>query len=399
MKLKNVLFIIFSFLFLIPTDTFALSSDYQDKVYNVVGETVVEDKVNIYLFYGNGCPHCAKEEAFLDRLEEKYQGKINVYRYETWYNSANKNLMLSIKTLFGVNATTGVPFTVMGEEYYPGYNDYVGKKIEDKLREYLEIDTITEDVVDENKENIPFLGEVDVKEVSIGLIAVILGLVDGFNPCAMWILLFLINMLFEMKNKKRMLLFGLTFLTVSGIVYFLSMLGITEIFSLISVPLVRSFIGIVAFIAGLLNIRKYITTRNEENCCHLVDNKKRKKIFNRIQKFTAEKNLLLALIGVIVLAVSVNIVELACSTVFPATFAEILAVNEVTGFLKIIYLLIYTLFYMLDDMVVFVIAVATLNIAASSTKYGKYSSLIGGIIMLLMGLLLVFKPEWVMFNF
>ena len=91
MKLRNVLFLIFSFLFLIPSDTFALSSNYQDKIYNVVGEEVEEDKVNIYLFYGNGCPHCAKEETFLDRLEEKYQGKINVYRYETWYNSDNKN--------------------------------------------------------------------------------------------------------------------------------------------------------------------------------------------------------------------------------------------------------------------------------------------------------------------
>lgn len=87
------------------------------------------------------------------------------------------------------------------------------------------------------------------------------------------------------------------------------------------------------------------------------------------------------------------------STVFPATFAEILAINEITGISRILYLLVYTLFYMLDDMIVFVIAVCTLSIATASSKYGKYSSLIGGIIMLIMGLLLIFKPEWIMFNF
>ena len=109
--------------------------------------------------------------------------------------------------------------------------------------------------------------------------------------------------------------------------------------------------------------------------------------------------MLLALGGVVILAISVNIVELACSSVFPATFAEILAVNNVTGIMKIIYLLIYTLFYMIDDLVVFTIAVATSQLSTASSKYGKYSSIVGGIIMLLVGLLLIFKPAWLMLNF
>lgn len=375
-----------------------MSEDYEDLVYNVVGEEVVEDKINIYFFYGDGCPHCAKEEKFLDRLEKKYSDNIRVLRYETWKNDDNKNLMLDIKTLFKKNANSSVPFTVIGSETYTGYNDYVGEKIENKLNEYLGI-TTNNKIVDENKEEIPFLGEIDVKEVSIGLVAVILGFIDGFNPCAMWILLFLINMLFGMKNKKRMLLLGITFLTVSGLVYFLSMLGLTTVFSFIPVPIIRSLIGVVALVVGLYNIRKYHLTKNSDEGCHVVDESKRKKIFTRIKKFTKEENLFLALFGVIILAISVNMVELACSTVFPATFAEILAINEVNAVMKIIYLLIYTIFYMLDDMVVFIIAVSTLTITTASSKYGKYSSLIGGIIMLLMGILLIFKPEWVMFNF
>lgn len=398
--MKKFIVCFLSFLFLFPFSTFALSDDYDDLIYGITGEFIEEEIVNIYFFYGDGCEHCAKEEKFLDQIIKKYENNVRIFRYETWYDDHNKNLMLSVKKLLGKNENISVPFTVIGKESYSGYNDYVGEKMENQLRKYLELDIDNSNIVDENKEEIPLLGRVDVKEVSILLIAIILGLVDGFNPCAMWILLFLINMLFGMENKKRMLFLGISFLFVSSLVYFLSMLGLTTIFSMISMPVIRSLIGVVAVIIGFYNLKKYLNIKKSDNeGCHVVDSTKRKKIFNRIRKFTTEKNLWLAFFGVVALAISVNLVELACSTVFPATFAEILAINDVTGFSRILYLLVYTLFYMIDDMVVFVIAVCTLSIATASSKYGKYSSLIGGIIMLIVGLLLIFKPEWIMFNF
>lgn len=394
---KLLLFFIFVF-FLIPFNVFALSSDYEDILHTVVGENVEENKINIYFFYGSGCGYCAKEEDFLDNLEIKYAGKINVFRYETWYNSENSSMMLSSKTLFKVPSNKTVPFTVIGNRYESGYNDYIGEKIESYVINYLEED-VTPSVVDESKIEIPFLGKIDKKGASIGLIAIILGFVDGFNPCAMWVLLFLINMLIGMKDKKKMFLFGFTFLIVSGIVYFLAMLGISTFLLYVSIPVIRSIIGIVAVVIGVYNIKKYIDTRTDEFGCHVVDTKKRKKIFNKIKKFTNEKNIFLALLGIVLLAISVNTVELACSTVFPATFAEILAVNEISGISRIIYLVIYVLLYMIDDMVVFIISAATFTVFSSSSKYGKYSSLVGGIIMAIVGILLILKPEWVMFNF
>ena len=402
MKMKNnklLIIIIALILLIIPTSVNALSDKYEDKTAALVNVQPEENKVNIYLFYGNGCPHCAKEEEFLEEISNKYKEEINIYKYETWYDANNKELMLQAKEVNGVNKNISVPFTVMGSEVYSGYNSYVGDKIEKKLIEYLGKDNSEETIIEKETEYIPTLGNINVKETSIGLIAVILGLLDGFNPCAMWILLFLINMLFDMKNKKRMLLLGMTFLLVSGGVYFLSMLGITAVLSFISVSFVRSIIGLVAIVVGLLNVKKFLESRKSDDGCHVVDAKKRKKIFTRIKKFTTEKNIFLALIGVIILAASVNLIELACSTVFPATFSEILAINNVHGLLRLFYLLIYTIFYMLDDMIVFIVSVCTLQIAAHSTKYGKYSSVISGIIMLIIGLLLIFKPEWIMFNF
>ena len=404
MKRNYKLLLVFLLLIIFPISVKALSKDYEDKLYTFLGKDVIEDKINIYFFYGDGCPHCKAEETFFNDLAEKYSDKYNFYMYETWNSKDNTDLMYSAKEIMGDTVNRAVPYTVIGTESFTGYNDFVGTKIENLIIHYTTKEEEKEEKPDEYaadkyKEEIPFIGVVDKRDVSIGLVAVILGFVDGFNPCAMWILLFLINMLIGMHDKKKMLIIGFVFLLTSAVMYFLFMLGIANILSFLSTKLIRRIIGIVAIAVGSYNVYRFFKERKQDAGCHVVDETKRKKIFSRIKKFTTEKNLFIALGGVILLAISVNTVELACSSVFPATFAEILAVNEVSGISRIIYLLIYTFFYMIDDLIVFIIAVATLELSTTSSKYGKYSSIVGGIIMLLVGLLLIFKPEWLMLNF
>ena len=157
------------------------------------------------------------------------------------------------------------------------------------------------------------------------------------------------------------------------------------------------FIAIIALIGAIINLRAFIKSR--DSGCEVVDDKKRKTIFKKIKKFTHEKSLLLALVGVIGLAISVNLVELACSAGLPLVFTELLVINNVNSFMRFTYTLLYILFFLLDDLVVFFIAMFTMKITGISTKYNKYSHLIGGIIMLLIGILLIFKPEWLMFQF
>ena len=391
-KIKKL--VLLFLLILIPFNTYALDKDYNDLVYKIVDKEVEEGKINIYFFHKTSCPHCKKEGKLLDELEKKYDN-INIYRFETSSSSVNSNYLKQVKTLFG-ETSLGVPFTVIGEKTFLGYNEYVGDEIEKTIQKYLEEDIETEK--EKSTFELPVIGKVNVKEASIPFIAILLGLIDGFNPCAMWVLLFLINMFFGMKNKKKMFLLGYTFLFTSGLVYFLSMLGISVVLDMATIKWLQIIIALVALVAGILNIRTFIKTRNESGC-HVVDDKKRKKIFKKVQKIIKEQNIIFALIGVILLAASVNLVELACSLGFPAIFSEILALNNITGFARIIYLLIYVIFYMIDDLVVFTIAVCTLSISTRSTKYTKYVNLISGIIMILIGLLLIFKPEWIMFNF
>ena len=387
--MKKFKLLIFTLLLFMPTLLSAKSS-YIDKVYDIVGEEKT-DNLTIYLFHQESCPHCRKEMAFLDELEEEYKDKITVRRYEVTGSKKNAEYMDLVKERFEKHDPY-VPFTVIGDETFTGFGDSRKEEIRSIIDNYLKENKDTEKTF-----SLPLLGKVSAKDVSIPLVAVVLGLIDGFNPCAMWVLLFLINMLFNMQDKKRMWLIGFTFLFTSAFVYFLAMLGLSVVLSFTAVIWVRRIIALVALIGGILNIKSYIETPKDG--CTVVDSKKRKKYFTRIDKFTKEKSIIFALIGVIALAISVNMVELACSAGFPSIFVSIMDLNNVSLVKEILYILLYVFFYLIDDLVVFIVAMVSLKLSGITTKYNRLCHLVGGIIMILIGLLLIFKPEWIMLNF
>lgn len=387
---KRIKFVLF-LLLIIPTSTLALSKDYNDyvgKYYNIKND----EKVNIYLFYSKICPHCQKEEKYFETLKEKYQDKINIYTYEVTENKTNNEIMKSLKKELKENSQ-GVPFTIIGSKTFLGYDESLNERIENTIESYLDENTKTN-----NTYTIPILGKIEAKNASIILIAIILGFIDGFNPCAMWILLLLINMCISIKDKKKMLIVCLTFIITSGIIYFLSMLGIGFILDLTTISYIRNIIAILAIILGIYNLYTYLKTRKQTGC-HVVKKEKRKTIITKINNILNNKNTLLMFGGTIILATSVSLVEMACSLGFPTIFLELLSINNIHSFLKVTYLLIYILFYLIDDIIVLFLSIKAFETKGISTKYNKYVHLIGGLIMILMGVLLIFKPEWIMFNF
>lgn len=394
--MKKIWVLILSILFIIPLNVFALNKDYEDVTANIVREKIEENKVNIYLFYSYTCPHCHDEIDYFKILEDKYKDKINIYKYEVVKNKDNLAMMNASKNLFDVTST-GVPFTVIGKEYILGFSDSTKDEFTYIIDNYLN-ENKENNINDKVEKTIPLLGKIDAKKTSLTLVGIVLGFIDGFNPCAMWILLLLINMTLGMKEKKKMIVIGLTFILTSGVIYFLSMLGMSFILDLTMVNIVRDLIAVVAIILGIYNLYVYIKTRKDTGC-HVVDKKKRKGIIKKINEIMSKKSTLLAILGTIVLASSVNLVELACSLGFPTIYLELLTLNNIHGLTKIIYLILYIFFYLIDDLVVFLIAVFTLKSKGISTRYNKLVNLIGGILMILMGVLLIFKPEWIMLNF
>ena len=370
------------------------------------------DEVNLYFFWGEGCPHCAAEKPFLEKLEQKYP-QLNIHELEVWGNRENLNLMIEFGKKLDANIS-GVPFTVVGEHYISGWMDeaYTGKQIEDAIQCAIqnscrdignEIANGKTDVAVEKvskipeKITLPFLGEVQTKNISLPVLTIIIGALDGFNPCAMWTLLFLISLLLGMGDRKRMWILGGVFIAASAFVYFLFMAAWLNLLLFLGfVFWVRIVIALVAIGGGGYYLKEYFTA--EDTTCKVTGTEKRQRVFEKIKKIAHESHFLLALAGIILLAFAVNLVEAICSAGLPVVYTQILSLSGLAKWQYYLYISLYILIFMLDDLIVFFVAMITLRMTGLSTKYSRFSHLIGGAVMVIIGLLLVFKPELLMFG-
>ncbi len=374
-----------------------------------------EDRLNVYFFWGEGCPHCAEEKPFLKMMEDKYDG-VKVYSYELYRHPENIKLIEKVASILKAQVG-GVPFTVVGDKYFIGYEDAVTPaEIEERI-DYCLRHTCTDSVSEivgskvmnnsttevrpkdpvARKLKVPLIGEVNTANLSLPVITILIGALDGFNPCAMWTLLFLISLLLGMQNRRRMWVLGSAFLVSSAAVYFLFMAAWLNLIMFLGfIFLVRIIIGLVALGGGAYNLKEYFT--NREATCKVTNSDERKKVFARLKEITLEKNFWLAFGGIILLAFAVNLVELVCSAGFPAVYTQILALSNLPTWQYYGYLLLYVLFFLLDDLFVFFVAMTTLHITGITGKYTRYSRLIGGILMVVIGLVLIFRPEWLMFG-
>ncbi len=371
-----------------------------------------QEKVTLHLFWSYGCPHCQKEKIFLAKLVEKYP-QLEIKDYEVSSSRTNAALLKKAGDSLGANVS-GVPFTVIGQEYFIGYlnDETTGKKIEAGVNCALENDC--QDVVgslfskseedDQDKIKgaadiieVPIFGKLDTKKLSLPVLTFVIALLDGFNPCAMWVLLFLISLLLGMKDKKRMWILGSVFIAASGFVYFLFLSAWLNLFLFLGwVTWIRILVGLVALGAGGYYLWDYIT--NKSGACKVMGSKKKQKVFDKLKKVTQKKQLGLAVLGMIILAFAVNLVELVCSAGLPAVYTQVLSLANLPTWQYYLYLIFYILIFMLDDLVVFFVAMTTLKMTGLNNKYSRFSHLFGGILILIIGLLLIFKPEILMFG-
>ena len=381
------------------------------------------EQQDIYFFWSKGCPHCAKEKIFLEKIEDSYKN-ITIHQLELSESEDNVRLLLGFGEKFKTSIS-GVPFTVVGDEYFTGYyNDEItGAEIERAIKaltyikpvipqkpsvvepeidekqgkdnsEQLVVD-LTEDNKINQKVQVPIIGEINLQSFSLPIITIVLGLLDGFNPCAMWALLFLISLLLGMKDRKRMWILGITFVIVSAFVYFLFMVAWLKLILFLGfIAIVRYVISFVALVGGFWNLRSYF--KNKNGGCTVAGSEKKRKFFDLLKAVTQKRAFILALLGIITLAFSVNLVELICSAGLPAVYVQILALNDLQVWQYYAYISLYIFVFMIDDLFVFFIAMWTLQMTGITTKYSKFSKLIGGILMVVIGLILIFKHELLM---
>jgi thiol-disulfide isomerase/thioredoxin len=367
--------------------------------------------VNLYYFHAEGCSTCALETIYLEELV-KSEPNLVLHAYEIAFDKENQKLSEDVGELLNqpINST---PTLIIGREVIVGFQEgSTEKTIEDAIkfvRDNNVRDVVGEmlgivepgqgvDIISGNSTvNLPFFGEVEAKSISLPLLAIVLGGLDGFNPCAMWVLLLLISMLFHLEEQWKKWFLGSIFLFTTAIMYFffmISWLNITILFG--TLVYIRWLIGGISIGGGIFNIHRY--TQMEPGC-EIVDESKRLKIRDRLKSIASQPVFALAVVGIVVLAVSVNLVELICSAGLPVLFTQILTLNDLSNVQYMLYILLYLGMFMLDDIIVFVIAMKTAELTGISTKYARNAHLIGGILMVLLGLLMILKPAWLMLNF
>ena len=390
-----------------------------------------QSDVNVYVFWSDGCPHCREEEAFLvDLVKEK--PNVKVKSYEVSKSFSNSVLFSDIGKYLDAD-TRGVPFTVIGSNHYAGFGsaettgkvfieliesvesgedyDILEKFFKEREGENVEESVKDDDSGNDEKDNndqkepnlipdelnLPLVGNINPKTLSLPVLTVVIAVVDGFNPCAMWVLLFLISLLLGFKDRKRMWILGLTFIAASAFVYFLFMAAWLNFFLFFGfIVWVRILVGLVALYFGYRNIKSYFD--DKAGGCEVTKDEKRIKTLQKIKDITQKENLVPALAGIILLAFAINLIEAVCSAGLPAIYTQILTMNDLSTTQYYLHIIFYQIIFMLDDMTVFVIAMVTLNSIGIESKYARWSKVIGGVIMLLIGLLLILKPELLLFG-
>jgi thiol-disulfide isomerase/thioredoxin len=351
---------------------------------------------DVNFFYLPGCPHCEEQRPFNEKLAKEFPS-IQIVEH----NAAEEQALLS-KMLedLGIEDEPGFPITIItiseNQVLISGWvsggwvsEETTGKAIEEALQKCLEGNCPqSPGAKPGNTIVLPFIGEIALSDYSLPALAVILGIVDGFNPCAMWVLVYLISLVATLRDRKRIWLICGSFVLASGVLYFLFMTAWLNAFLLIGyVKAVTIVIGLVALGGGILQVREVIKTKGAV-VCEVTDEESRKKTMTRIQKIVSSPLTFGILVGIIALAFAVNSVEFLCSAAIPAVFTQVLSLAGLSTVQYYGYILLYVLFFMLDDTIIFGTAAFALT-SRLGDRYAKYSRPVGATILIILGLLLL----------
>lgn len=249
---------------------------------------------------------------------------------------------------------------------------------------------------DENiklNDSVSFLGlDINLKESSLFIASSVIGFVDGFNPCAMWVLIYLITLVASMEDKKKMYYIVGTFVTTEALMYFAVLAGWLQLFSFIGFSRwIMYGVGGFALWFGAYSIYDFIK-KGGHVTCEVGDLQSRKRTMNKIKTIATAPITIASVIATIILAIGVNSIEFVCSAGLPAVFTQMLAVADVSTFAKYMYILLYDFFFMIDDFIIFGLALFAID-SPLFEKYSGLSKILGGIIMFLIGIILLFFPN------
>lgn len=369
----------------------------------------IESRPTLHFFWAVSCPHCAEEKPFLEALQRRHP-RLRVKEYEIWRQRDNFELLLALAERHG-GGIVSTPATVLGERVWFGFDAAIAAEIEqtaarclaagcpDLLAAAADARAAGEPAAPPQPPEpektapvaLPFFGSLDPESLSLPVFTLVLGLLDSFNPCAFFVLLFLLSLLVHLRSRRIMLLVGGTFVFFSGLIYFLFMAAWLNLFLLAGrMQLVTTVAGVVALLVAALNIKDFFLFHQGPTLS--IPERAKPHLFARMRHLLTESRLPAVLFGTVVLAVAANSYELLCTAGFPMVYTRVLTLHHLERWQYYAWLALYNAVYVVPLLTIVLVFTFTLGSRKLSEWQGRVLKLLSGLMMLMLGLVLLIDP-------
>ncbi len=383
-------------------------------------EATPADKVVIYFFWGEGCPHCAAAKPILQAMVDE-NPQLVLKSFEVYNDPASQEIFKRMTDAYGFEPRA-VPTIMVADRYWEGFNDSVEAEIKSTIATCLSTgctdlgadiiaafetpatpapvatETPSPEPTQESDNagssiTLPLIGTVDLSGKSNLVSTLLIAFVDGVNPCSIWVLTMLLSITLHSGSRKKILIVGLVYISVTALIYALFIAGMFTVFSVINFAgWIRTVVALVALFFGLVNLKDYFWYK--EGISFTIDDKSKPGIYKRMRKIMDAGDSTWGLIGgTIVLAAGVSLVEFSCTAGFPVLWTNLLTAQQVTAATFIILLLVYMFIYQLDELGIFLVAVFTLKSSKIEEKHGRILKLIGGVLMITLAVVMLVNPS------
>lgn len=414
-----------------------------------------ENPVYIYLFWGDGCPHCARAKPYFESLAAQYDN-IVYKEYEVYYDPAGQEFFLLMAQQAGIEQFA-VPTIFIGPYYVQGYSEEMDAAVVEVVElctrqlcvdagaglletepqreptSTMSVSQVPTEMVSaeptstatpqpqptatpemtvspipvsqENDQNpvglqptgqieLPWIGTIDASQSSPFFSTILIALVDGFNPCSLWVLTMLLALTLHTGSRKKVLVVGFIFLTVTAGIYALFIAGLFSVLSIAGFLIwIRVLVVLVALLFGVVNIKDYYWYK--QGLSFTIADSKKPAIYKRMRNVVQASQSFPAMVGsTAVLAAGVSLVEFSCTAGFPVIWTNLITAQNITGAAFLLLLAIYMVIYQLDEMIIFGISVVTLKASRLEEKHGRVLKLVSGVLMITLAVVMLINPAW-----
>lgn len=347
-------------------------------------EPVIEENI-LYYFWGH-CPICSRPEEHVGLFTD-YPVEVRIY--EVFYDEVGRNKYDQVREELNIT-TLGFPTLVYNNHYWLGFSETVQDEIIAAIESSLDLGEADRagNIID-----LPLIGKVDLQTAPIILTTVLIAFLDGFNPCSLFVLTFLLAIIIHSASRKKIFLIGFTFLVVTSAVYGLFILGILNIMVFAArLFWIRNIIAALVIVVGLLGIKDFLVA--QDGPTFSIPEKHKSKFYKQVRKIFYTDSVLPMIGATAVMGLGIALVELPCTAGFPFIWSTIVSGLDLSTNYFVLLFAIYMFIYLLDEIVIFMVAVIKMRSAKMTEEQGRTLKLVAGTLMLVLGLILLFRPEY-----